>query len=482
MRLLLACLVGFVLLASSGRSSRAHAFNEHAAPDTVRLSLEETIARTLNRSPEVGVEEAQRRRAAARYGEARASRFLTEFSLNTAHSFAPGLDIPPGNTQPLDQLYLNPEVDNDWTLGALRPFNQLEVKATQPLYTWGELSGSIRAARFGVQVDAAAVERKALEVALRTGRLYYDLQLTQELQRLANETESVIDRAAREMQRLIKAGSTSVDLADEYQLKLFRQEYQRRVVEIREQQATARAALQRQLFLSDTTAFAPAAGPLQPLNVSIAPDALQHYITMALRRRPEINQAQAGIQARKAQVTVARSDYYPKLGLQASYTIRGTPGRYRQENAYINDPYRGQGTRTGIGIQQNLNFFQTEARVEQAQAQLAAVRYQLDGARQLVKFETEEAFRKLLIAQAALKSRRASLDLTKEWLRTEQINFDLGVGNVDNLVQAVQANLDAEVRYWQAVRDFNVAVLRLYRATGVLVDRTKSGMLVEPNP
>ena len=64
---------------------------------------------------------------------------------------------------------LDPRVENDWS--DLRPFNRLQVEALQPIWTWGQLGGSIRAARFGVEVEEAAVEEQAATVALRTGEL-----------------------------------------------------------------------------------------------------------------------------------------------------------------------------------------------------------------------------------------------------------------------------------------------------------------------
>ena len=127
----------------------------------------------------------------------------------------------------------------------------------------------------------------------------------------------------------------------------------------------------------------------------------------------------------------------------------------------------------------NLNFAQTKARVEQAQAQLNEVRYQEEGAQQLIRFEIEDAYRQVIIAQTNVESRDEDVTITGEWLRTEQLNFDFGFGSTENLVDAVRANLEAEARYYEAVQRFNVAVLRLWRVTGVLADRAQSGTLID---
>lgn len=451
-----------------------------ASPDTLRLTLPSTLQRALQISPEVDQIRAQRNRAASRYQEARASRFLTSFTLSTAHSFAPGLDGTAASPQPASSYYLDPNIENDWSPGALRPFSDFSVVAQQPLLTWGELSGNIRAADHAVDVEAARVNEKALEVAFRTGELYYNVLLTQALDRLADRTGETVERAKREVQRLLDEGSPDVDDADLFQVRLTEQEYRRRLVEINQRRATAQSALRRQLFLDDGTMVDLTADELAPLDFTLHPDSLSYYLALGVRNRPELDQADAGISAREALVDVAESDYYPKLAFQATYGYSFTlPERPRQENAFIGDSYRGNRTRTGFGFQMNLNFAQTRARVEQAQAQLNEVRYQEEAAQQLIRFDIEDAYRQVIIAQADVSSRDEAVQITTEWLRTEQINFDLGFGDTENLVEAVRANLEAEARYYEAVQRYNVAVLRLWRATGVLADRAQSGTLIE---
>lgn len=453
-----------------------------ALADTVRVSVTDAINDALSVSPEVDQRQTEQRFARARYDEARFSRYLTDVSLTTAHSFAPGLTVPDANTQPDDQLYLNPEVENDWTPGALRPFNSFEIVARQPLWTWGELSGTVEAAQHAVDVERGRVEETSLEVATRTGELYYNVLLAKALDQLAARTDDVIQRAKREVQRLLNEGAEDVDDADLFEVRLTEQEFRRRTVEIDQQLQTARTGLRRQLFVPDGEALRLTEETLTPIDFTLHPDSLSHYIRLGLQHRPELQQARAGRAAREAQVDIARSDYYPKLGVQASYGFRFTlPERPRQKNAFVGDSFRGNSTQTGFGLQMNLNFKQTKARVEQAKANLNAVRHQQTAAEQLIRFEVEQAYRKVIVAETDVASRDEDVTITGEWLRTEQINFDLGFGSTENLVKAVQANLEAEARYFEAVRTYNIAVLRLLDATGTLTDTVESGTFLEPS-
>lgn len=468
----LALLAFFVLTAVAAHAQAAHA---QEARDTAFFDLRGAIARSLEASPEVGQREAQRQFAEARRAEARASRFLTDFNATTAHSIAPDLDIPEGNTFDNEDLYLNPDVDNDWE--NVRPFNRLEVEALQPIWTWGELGGSIRAARAGVDVEAAEVAGQELEVAFRTGELYYNVLLAESLFRLTGEAGNTVARARREVERLLEEGDAGVDDADLFQVQITEQEYQSRVAEVTQSRALARSALARQLFLPEGTAARPDTSLLRPLSFQF--DSLAAYTELALLHRPELAQAEAGLTARSALVDVARSDYYPKLFLGASATYAYAAGRERQESAFVGDPFLSNSTRIGLGLRQQLNFFQTRAQVDQAEAELSEVRFQQEAAQQLIRFEVEQAFRDLRTAEAALAARDSSLQLSKEWLLIEQINFDYDLGNTENLIDAVRANLELQAAYYEAVRNYNVAVLRLLRTTGLLNTPEKAGMLID---
>lgn len=452
------------------------ALAQRAVPvDTLTLSMEEAIRTALEVSPEVGAVQTNQEFAQARYAFARANRFLTEFTATTAHSVAPGIDIPDDFSGPTEALYLDPDVRNDWS--KLRPFNQIEIEALQPIWTWGQLSGSIRAARLGIDVESAAVKEKRLEIALRTGELYYGLLLADALENVAAEAGEVVQQAKREIDRLLTEGAEDVDDADRFEVLITEQEFNQRVVEVAERRRTAEVALVRQLFLASGTTIVPEDQVLEPIAFDL--DSLDTYFEVALANRPELDRARSGLAALDNLVTVARSDYYPKLFLAASARYAYVAGRPRQPNPYIDDPYLSRSVLAGVGFRQNLNFAQTHASVEQAEAERNEVAFQLDAARQLILFEVEQAYRNVVIAQAAVDARQGALRLGKEWLQTEAVNFDLDLGNTENLVRAVRSNIELETRYYQAVQEYNVAVLRLLDALGILGNQVETGTLVE---
>lgn len=450
----------------------AHSASARQSSDTLLVNLEGALERSLTVSPEVDASEAKRAFSEARLSLARASRYLTEFSATTAHAFAPAIDNP--NNTPVDRLYLDPEVRNDWD--DLSPFNRIEFEAIQPLWTWGELGSSIDAARAGVEVDAAGVRMTENEVLERTADLYYSLQLADALGRLTREAGNIVDQAKGEIDRLLEEGAADVDYADLYQVQITEQEFLQRVVEVEESRQLARAALSRQLFLPEGHSVQAEAQVLEPISIELLP--LSEWQALALSHRPELSGVAAGLQARASLVDVARSDYFPKFFLGLSGKWAYAAGRERQRNPFVGDPFLSRGVQAGLALRQNLNFSQTRARVRQAEAEHAEVRSQEEGLRQLVLFEVEEAYRRVLIAQAAVGAREEALLISKRWLRDEQINFDLDLGDTENLIKAVRENLGLQADREQTVYQFNVAVIQLLKKTGQLKASLQDGTLL----
>jgi outer membrane protein TolC len=432
------------------------------AQDTVRVNLSETISRAVQISPDIDMQRARVRFAEARRDQAVRSRFLTDLKATSAHAVAPGLENP--NNTATDRLYLDPDVRNDW--GNLAPFSRVDVDLIQPLWTWGQLGRTIDAAEAGVGVEVGGVDAKELEVALRAARLYYSVVLLGAMESLTDEAETAVARARREVERLLNEGSPDVGDADLFQVQITEQEVRRRIIEVQEESRTALAGLRRQLMLPDQTVVTVADRFLEPLILAL--DSLDVYQMLALQNRPEFAQVASGIAARTALVDVARSDYFPKLvwGVHAHYS--GTVDRFRQRNPYVGDSFLSRSLETGLGMRLQLNFSQTRAKVEQARANLQEVRYQETAAQQLILLEVEQAYRRIRIRQASLAAAEESFRIAREWLQTEYVNFDLDLGDTDDLIKAVQAKLQLEAARHDAVFKLNMAILELHAATGLL--------------
>ena len=80
--------------------------------------------------------------------------------------------------------------------------------------------------------------------------------------------------------------------------------------------------------------------------------------------------------------------------------------------------------------------------------------------------DASDKYKNAMLAQRRVETSSEALQTSKEWLQQEQIDYDLGLGEVKNLVEAVKTNLELEVQYRQRVFEYNVSLGRLRQAAG----------------
>src|SRR5262249_2599457 len=123
------------------------------------------------------------------------------------------------------------------------------------------------------------------------------------------EATDKLDKALRKLDKQLAKGEG--DEIDALKLKTFRFELEGRKAEARRYQAIATAALHFLTGVDGNLDVWPA--HMVPIERQLAPVA--YYLQAARVNRPDVNMARAGVIARQAQVDLARSKYFPDLGL-----------------------------------------------------------------------------------------------------------------------------------------------------------------------
>ena len=439
-------------------------------PATGQTTLDSLITAALQVSPDLQASWARAEGSLAQVAEARAARTLPGLSFSTVQSVAPTITNP--NDVPNEARYLDPEVRNDWT--NLSPYLYAEMSAVQPIYTWGALQRTMDAATAAVDLAEAQHNEARDDVALRTGRLYFGMLAARDLTDLAQEAARLVGQAKSELQRMLDEGSDEVDDADLFEALITEQEIAAQAVEADEQRQLLENWLGRQVSLDPSVRFTV---PAKLAPVARITTALEDLQRLGLSTRSELAQASSALDARMAQADVARALTRPQLFVGLSANYGAAANRDWVPNPYVSDPFLRRSVRVGFGIRQSLDFDGNKARIDRARARVAEVSAIQRAAEQVVLAEVEEAYRSVLIADETLTRREEALTLSKEWLRTEQINFDLMLGDIANLVKAVKANLELRAAHIEAIQQYNQRVLALYHATGTLAEQAEAASL-----
>lgn len=437
-------------------------FSHASDADTVRISLAEFLNRGVEASSELDAQYQNVELADNQYRRARNQRYLPSVELTTAHGLVPGVKSSDPGQYPDNQLYLDPDLQNDWENWGV--FTQGEISALQPLITWGGISSAIEAARAGAEAVKYKYDTDEQEYRLQLFELYQSRLLAKELQRLLEEARGTLERAEDTLEDMRDDDDVDFDQADIYQFRIFRQRFFTQEQEVIRNVEFVENAWQIALGETDSV-YLPEEEFLDPFDVEIHD--LDHYRHRASADRPEIRGLDAAQQAAQAGVEASRSQRYPTLFFGVQGRAAFTPNRPRQENPFIRNTTNYLSASVGIGFRQNLNFRTVNLDVERREAQRRQVEYQREAAEDGIHFELSEVFRDVRVAESRVQNTEEALRISNQWLRDEQIEYDLGFGDIENLVDAVKENLELEVEYRQSVHRYNMKLAELYRKAGI---------------
>jgi outer membrane protein TolC len=424
----------------------------HAAEPPTR-TLAQCIEAALASSPDTAAAAAELAASRAKLEEAKAGRYgessYTQiFGLvNEAH----------GNP------VFSPNDKNDFFEG-LGPFTRLSLEINVPLWTFGKLAAALEAAQRGLESEQAKGELRRAEVVLGIKQLYFSVLLTRQLTDVLDDMLDTLDKAITKTQKRLDDGSSAVTELDVLKLKIGRARLAKGVAEVHAAHSLGRSALARAIGLRDGETFDVADRRLTPMTARLEP--LDTYLAQGIERRPEWQQVTSGVAARSAQVDLERAGYYPVLFLSTGLAYAVAANRDEQENPFAYDEFNFVHPIGVLGVRWDLNFFSRQAKVAQARAALEEVQAQQRAAASGLLLEIRKAYTELEQHRDTMKAAEEGRKAGRGWLILAVSNFDLGIGEPEELFKALGAYSEASSDYFRAVHDYNIALGALSKAVG----------------
>jgi outer membrane protein TolC len=444
--------VGVLAIAACACRPGAARAAEPADAATRGYDLAQCIRAALGNSPDLGTAAADLALARARLAEAQAGRYgRGEFNeilgfVNQAH----------GNPQ------YSPDNKNALFNG-LGPFTRLAVAINLPLWTFGKLDAALEAAQHGLESEQAHGEVRRAEVVLHTKQLYYGLQFSRQLALVLHDMLDTMDKAVKKTQERLDSGSSAVTEIDLLKLKAGRAKFAKGVLEVDASTELTRSALARTVG-ADVQTFAIADTKLRPADATIAP--LEEYLSEGPAQRPESRQLATGIAAQSAKVELERADYYPSVFLSTGVQYAYAGNRQNQTNPFASDDFNYIRPVGVVGIHWNINFLTTTAKVDAARADLERLEAQRREAASGLQLEIRRAYSDVTQGRDAMTVTEEGRKAGRGLLILTVSNFDLGIGEAEELFKGLGTYTEASSDYWRAVHDYDVAVAALSKAVG----------------
>jgi outer membrane protein TolC len=356
----------------------------------------------------------------------------------------------------------SPDAKQD-VFNGLGPFTRLDLSINIPLWTFGKLDAALQAAQQALESEQARGEGRRAEVILSTKQLYYGLLLTRQLSAVLHERLDDLDKALRKTEERLQAGSQAVTELDALKLKIGRAKFAKGVLEVDASMSLTRSALARIIGVADE-GFDIADRKLQAVTATIGP--LEQYLADGPGRRPESRQIATGIAAQAAKLDLERAGYYPTFFLSTGLQFARAGNRTEQSNPFVNDDFNYVRPVGVVGMRWDLNFFMTDAKVQQAQADLARLQAQQRDAASGLTLEIRRAYSDVLQARDTMQVSDEGRKAARGLLILTVSNFDLGIGEAEELFKGLGSYTEASTDYFRAVHDYNVALGGLSKAVG----------------
>ncbi len=401
---------------------------------------------------------AARARVAQAHGQLQEAKWLPfwQWSAQAGAGIAPTIGGSVGYTN-APATALNP------TGSTYTPFFTFSISGTVPLYTFGKITAGLEAAQANVRVQEWDMERVRDTVRMDVRRAYFGAMLARDARYLTNDVLGKLNTAIAGLEKKLNTGDKSVDEIDKMRLSIYHDQLIARAGDPDKGETFAMAALR--FFTGVESDFDIADKPNTRPDTVLGP--LVEYLAAARLYRPEVNQARAGIVARRAQLDLQRARFFPDIGILLAANYNSFPSITSQNNFWsANSALNSFGFGFGVGARWSLDLLPNAARVMQVESQLEEARsmerYALGG----IGVEVENAYGTALEARKREEQWARLEHRTREWIVSTQDAIDLGTKQESALLEPLRVYIDARVNHIYSLMDVNIAQSELARVTG----------------
>ena len=455
-------------LVTGALTASAQARDIRSAPlsDTLRLSIDEAVARAVRQSDETRLAAAQLEVTEAQITTARAAG-LPQLRLNGAYTQV----IENARANIVGQVF-----------GQAYTYNS-HANLSQTFFQGGRIFAGTRAAadvRRAARFDQAEVRAR---VSVDIQRAYFQAQLTERLYEIQVRNVALADERLKQVERLESGGRAA--RYDVLRARVERTNLQPALIQAASDRELAILAVKRILNLP----------VIQPLTLTSAldPDALQAFVvgvandSSADPVRPSIRAAEATVEARGEGIKVARADLLPTVSafFQTGYLAlplnNGLPTVWGQRsNSFCQRTSPADTTRLcqnsgwfadrNFGVTISWPIFdglRAKGNIDLAQAQRKVAEVQLSQEREQVQVERAQSRAEFARARAAYDAQRDNAREAEEAYRLAALRFERGLDTQLD-ASAVQLQLlVAQTNEARSIFDLYIAAADLARARGL---------------
>ena len=422
---------------------------------TLELDLEETIQRALLTNPSVKIAESQRKEAKADYSAAKSARGIS-ISLNHDSSRGGYAD---NQYDVVTGAFLGKRIGNS---------HSNSITASLPIFTGGELQGQIGQANYRSMLSAEEQAYNEMKETATTG--YFNMLNATNMKALRQES---VDRLQAHLDNVIAQYNVGIVaradvLRSEVELANAKQDYITASNEYDVAEATLNniigTPLGTTLLLKDRLQY-----EYEPYENDMA-----YCLAYSEQHRPELKQAEYGVDAAEAALVVARSGHMPKINAVAGNYWGGT-----DESNWPGD----DNDHWSVGVTASMNIFDsgvTWSKIHAAQEALVQAKENQRQIKDNVELEVRTDYLSMREAEKRITTAQVAVASAEEDYHITVVRYQAGVGTNIDVMDAQEALTQAKTNYYQALYNYNTSKAALNTSMGVGVPVPEPRTFSEP--
>ena len=334
------------------------------------------------------------------------------------------------------------------------------IMLTQPLYMGGKIVAYNNITRYAEQIAKAQSDQKMQDLVVQVETAYWQIVSLESKRELALGYKKLIDTLDYNVEQLIEGGLATK--ADGLSVKVKKNEADVTLIQIDNGLALSRMLLCQLCGIDVNTEVHPTDDVMTiPLGSAALPAA--DCVGTAMESRPEIRALSLLTKVNNEKVKVVRSDFLPKVALNAGY-LWSNPSVYNS----FERKFKGMWS---VGVMVNvplINWGEGCYKVRAAKTEARISELTLEDVREKIELQTTQCSQKLLEATNREETAQRSMAEAEENLRFANLGLSEGVIPVSNVLAAQTAWLSARSTVIAARIDRCLAELNLKRAMGVI--------------
>lgn len=406
-----------------------------------KLTLDQVIAKAIA-NPKVEMAQSDRVAAEARLAEANAARYprIKATAFGT---------ISPEITCDNPECTITTPKDFAWDFKGL--FGGASVDLTQPLFTFGKISHAQAAARAGIDAQKALADEAAGDAAADAAKAYWGLKLAREMGYML---EDGIEQITKARESFDERKDTTIQ--DRQRVAVLLAEAKAQRAEAAQLEAQALAGLRAITGVADAD--------IDETELAAVDHALPEALDSA--KRPQSVAAKSGVIAANELASFQHSYYFPDLALVGTAFISRAQGVQDPPGVFAYDPFNRTGAGLVVALQWQVEPWTVKAKLDRARAEAHKMKAQAELATIGAGYDAQLALGEARAAKAKLAATDEGEKAARTWLASVLQNQAVGTAEAKDLADAYIAWFQMKARWSQAVFQWNVAVVRLGRATG----------------